>query len=84
MNLNEQANKIYESTRTILLNTEPVSKEIEKISYHLLRDKLLEILRTCQADLLILNDVLIDVMNCESEEDIEFLLQAANENYLEG
>jgi hypothetical protein len=44
-------------------------------------DKLLEILRTCQADLLILNDVLIDIMNCESENDIEFLLQAANENF---
>jgi hypothetical protein len=81
VNLNEQANKIYESTRTILLNTEPVSKEIENISNHLLRDKLLEILRTCQADLLILNDVLIDIMNCESENDIEFLLQAANENF---
>ena len=65
----------------LLLNTEPVSKEIENIYHPSLRNMLLEIFRTCQADLLILNDVLIDLMDCESKDDIEYLLQAADENY---
>ena len=80
-NLKEQSINLYESTRTLLLNTEPVSKEMEKIYHPLLRNRLLELIRTCQADLLILNDLLIETMNCENEDDIEFFLQAADEGF---
>ncbi len=75
MNLSDHANTIYESTRSLLLSTEPISKKIDEISHSKLRDRLQEIFRTCQADLLILNDFLIEIINCETEEEIEFLIE---------
>jgi hypothetical protein len=56
------------------MNTEPVSKEIEIIPNSQLREKLFEIFRTAQSDLLILTDILFEIMNCESESDLEILL----------
>jgi len=67
-------NTLYESCRLILMNTEPVSKEIEIIPNSQLREKLFEIFRTAQSDLLILTDILFEIMNCESESDLEILL----------
>ena len=82
--ISEQANSIYESSRILLINTESISKEIEKIHHELLKQKLLELFRTVQANLLLFNDVVIDAMECETEEDLKFILQAADDNYLNG
>ncbi len=80
--ISEQANSIYELSRVLLINSEAISKEIEKIHHDLLKQKLLELFRTVQADLLIFNDVVIDAMECQTEEDLEFILQVADDNLL--
>ena len=71
----EIINSLYSSCREILLNTEPISKEIERITNPQLRESIKEIFRTAQTDLLILTDFLIEVMNCENESDLEMLLE---------
>lgn len=74
MNLQEKLNPIYEQSRSLLLQSEPLSGQIEKIPHPQLKEKLTEIALTCQADLLILNDVLISAMECETDSDIELIL----------
>jgi len=75
MSIPERANIIYENTRTLLINTEPIAKEISRITHPQLREELQQIFRTCQADILILNDFLIEIINCETEEEINYLLE---------
>ncbi len=79
MNLTDQTNAIYEKCRKMLFDIELVTKEIKKISNPRLRNRISEIFNTCQADLLILNYFLIDIMNCESVEEIEFRIQDDSE-----
>jgi hypothetical protein len=70
----EIINTFYEYCRSILMNNELVDKEIEKISNPQLRKRITEIFQIAQSDMLILTDFLIEVMNCESESDLEMLL----------
>ncbi|MBA4405701.1 hypothetical protein C0389_00335 [bacterium] len=74
MNIQEELNPIFEQSRSLLLQSEPISTQIEKITHPQLKAKLREVARTCQADLLILNDVLIGAMECETDSDIELIL----------
>lgn len=74
MSLQEELNPIYEQSRSLLLQSEPISGQIEKVTHPQLKDKLTEVVHTCQADLLILNDVLINAMDCETDSDLESIL----------
>jgi len=47
---------------------------LEQVNNPQLKEKLIEIFRTVQSDLMIMTDFLYELMNCESESDIEFLL----------
>jgi len=70
----ENIQSLYETCRTILINTEPISVQLEQVNNPQLKEKLIEIFRTVQSDLMIMTDFLYELMNCESESDIEFLL----------
>ena len=74
MSIQEELNPIYEKTRSLLLQSEPISRQIENIPHPQLKEKLIEVAQTCQADLLILNDILISAMDCETESDLELIL----------
>ena len=74
MRTSEQANCIYEETRQILIHTESLTESIKRIANKKLKEKLLENLRTCQADILLLNELLIEVINCSDDNDIDLIL----------
>ena len=74
MNLQEELNPIYEQSRSLLIQSEPLIKQIERITHARLKTELIEISRTFQSDLLLLNDVLIGAMECQNESDIELIL----------
>ena len=74
MNMQEELNPIYEQFRSLLIQSEPLTNQIDKISSPRLKAELIEISRTFQADLLILNDVLISAMECQNESDIDLIL----------
>ena len=65
---------LYEECRTILINTEPISYKLDFIKQPQLREKLVEMFRTAQSDLMILTNFLYELMNCETESDIEYLI----------
>lgn len=71
-------NNVFESTRDVLVRTELIHKEIKNISHAKLKEKLTEVTRTCQADLLILSDILIGAMECETDSDIMNYLDLDN------
>lgn len=74
MILHEELDSIYEKSRSLLLQSEPIARQIEGITHPHLKEKLKDVIQSCQTDLLILNDVLIGAMECETESDIELIL----------
>lgn len=70
-----QINLLYESSRQELVNSDSLIKEITSINHPQLKERLLEITRTIQADLLILVDYLFELSNCVTDDDIEALLE---------
>lgn len=74
MNIQKELNPIFEQSRSLLLQLDSLAGQIETITHPQLREKLREVARACQADLLILNDVLIEAMDCETESDIQEIL----------
>lgn len=76
---NEKLVQIYESVRSILLNTESISGQIATLTHSQLKERLTDLNRTVQSDLLILTDFLIEVMNCESDSDLDFLLELTSD-----
>ena len=67
--------KLYEGSRSLMVNTEPIAKAIDQITNPQLKEKLFELSRTIQCDLLILTDFLYEVAQCETESDLELLLE---------
>ena len=67
--------QLYESNRILLLKTEPITKAIEQIKNPQLKEKLIELSQTVQCDLLILTDFLYEATQCETESDIDLLLE---------
>ena len=76
---NEKLIQIYEGVRSILLNSESISEQISKLTHTQLKERLIELNRTAQSDLLILTDFLIELMNCETESDLDFLLELTSD-----
>ncbi len=72
---NEKLRHIYEVVRSILLNSESISTQIEAISHSQLKEILIDLNHTAQSDLLILTDFVIEAMNCDTESDIGYLLE---------
>ncbi len=73
---------VYERLRGMLITSELLEKEIQKIKDPKLKEKLVEMFRTVEADLLIVYDFLIEASNCESEDELKLLLDL-NTNYEE-
>lgn len=71
----EKLIQIYESVRSILMNSESISEQITLLTHSQLKERLTELTRTAQSDLLILTDFVIEAMNCETESDLDFLLE---------
>ena len=68
-------NSIYESCRALLMYSESMAEEIGNISNLKLRESLREYLQTAQANILTLADFSVELLNCESELDLETLLE---------
>ena len=75
MDIHTQAVSVYESSRNLLINTESLQNEIEGITSPALKNRLLEMIRTVQVDFFLLNEILVEVMNCNNETEIELLLK---------
>jgi len=74
MNIQKELNPIFEQSRTLLLQSEPMTNQIDKITHPQLKAKLIDVALSYQADLLILNDILISAMDCENDSEIELIL----------
>jgi hypothetical protein len=70
----EDLNNIYESTRTLLLNSEPILKLIEVFQNKNLKNRLKELLQITQTDLLVLIDFVYECTMCELDNDLDFFL----------
>ena len=67
---------IFEDTRNLLQQTENISNSIKEIRNKKLNEALAAMLKTCQADLMIFLDFVIEVEGCETDSDIEELLES--------
>lgn len=72
----ENIKQLYEDSRQLLLSTEPLNEKLTGIRNPQLRETLKEYLQTVQSDLLILTDLLFELITCEDESEIEFLIEA--------
>lgn len=72
----ENIKQLYEDSRQLLINTEPVNDKLNGIRNPQLKETLKEYLHTVQSDLLILTDLLFELITCEDESEIEFLIEA--------
>ncbi len=65
---------LYKDARSILMQTERIKDSIQEIKHKQLQESLLDMLKTCQADLMILLDTVYQVEQCETDSDLnEFL-----------
>ncbi len=76
---NEKLIQIYESVRSVMLNSENITEQITTLTHSQLKERLTELTRTAQSDLLILTDFLIEAMNSETESDLDFLLELTSD-----
>jgi hypothetical protein len=82
--MNELINKIYEDSRQQLILLDGLNSKCNSIAaegYLQLKLKLRisELIKTAMADFLILNDLLYQIINSNSENEIQFLLEAEDE-----
>lgn len=77
---NEKLIQIYESVRSVLLNSECISTQITTLTHLQLKERLTDLNRTVQSDLLILTDFLIELMNCENDSDLDYLLELTSDD----
>lgn len=71
----ENIKQLYEDSRQLLLNTEPLTEKLTGIRNPQLKEALKEYIYTVQNDLLILTDLLFELFNCEDESEIKFLIE---------
>lgn len=71
----ENIKQLYEDSRQLLINTEPLNEKLTGINNPQLKETLKEYLHTVQSDLLILTDFLFELFNCEDETEIKFLIE---------
>ena len=87
-NLQSELAEINESIRQQLFNLENVRNEIKELKINSkaeskLKERLNEYNFTASADLLITSDFLYEAESCIDENDLEFLIEASDENFLE-
>jgi len=81
MNEDSLGNKfieIYELTRLILINADNISNEVRNINHSTLKQRLDFEIDTIKADCLNLLEFITDLQQCETDSDIDFLLQEIN------
>jgi len=78
--MDNEFNELYEKVRLFLINTEPIEKSISILKNKKVKAKLDEMLKTCQADMLILAELVFELSTCFDEADIDFVLSIADEN----
>ncbi len=78
--MDNEFNKLYEKVRFTLLSTEAIDVSISEIRNKKLKARLDEMLKTCQADMLILAELVFELSTCFDETDIDFVLSIADEN----
>ncbi|MBZ0180539.1 MAG: hypothetical protein K8F36_14735 [Melioribacteraceae bacterium] len=66
--------QLYEDSRQLLINTEPLTERLTGIRNPQLKETLKDYVHTVQSDLLILTDLLFELITCEDETEIEFLI----------
>lgn len=81
--MKEQLNNLYEQTRNYLLQSEAIEQSINEIKHKRLKEHLIEMIHTCQADLLILNDFIFEASTCEDETDLDYLISCAAKDEFE-
>lgn len=70
----ENIKQLYEDCRELLINTEPLNEKLNNLRNSKLKETLKEYLHTVQSDLMILTDLLFELITCEDESEIEFLI----------
>ena len=66
---------LYEDVRSILMQTERIKDSIQEIKHKQLQESLSDMLKTCQADLMVLLDTAYELELCEGDSDIDELLE---------
>ncbi|KAF0140168.1 MAG: hypothetical protein FD122_2675 [Stygiobacter sp.] len=71
--INKNVLAVYEDYRSIIWKLENVRQKLDKLPPKI-KTKVSEALDTTQSDLLNIANLLLDVTNCETDSDLEFLL----------
>ena len=67
---------LYEEVRNILLQTERIQNQIAELKHKRLYEVLSEMLKTCQADLMVFLDTVYELEQCESDSEINELMES--------
>jgi len=76
----EKLNSLYENTRQHLQQTETLEQEINELKNKRLKEKLIVMLRTLQADALVISSFILDCSLCEDDSDIDSLIDCADDD----
>lgn len=66
---------LYEDVRSILMQTERIQNSVQEIKHKHLQESLSNMLKNCQADLMVLLDIAYEIKLCETDSDIDELLE---------
>jgi hypothetical protein len=69
---------VYEDSRQLLLSTTRIEENISEIKNLKVKYRLSEMIKTVQADLMISIEFIYEVMQCDSETEIESLIDSYN------
>jgi HAMP domain-containing protein len=77
--MNDQLSIIYEDNRLLLISTGRIEENISEIQNLRVKYRLSEMIKTVQADLMISIEFIYEVMQCDTENEIESLLERFNQ-----
>lgn len=72
--LGEEILIFYEFLRSLIIQSEELRKRILNVSDVRLKEFFLEHLETCQADLLEFYNLLYDLINCNNQDDFNYII----------
>jgi hypothetical protein len=70
---------VYEDCRQLILSTGRIEENISEIKNLKLKNKMLDMIKTVQADLMISIEFIYEVMQCDTETDLESLFDSYNQ-----
>jgi len=79
----EKLNNLYEVTRNYLMRSDAIEQRINELKNKRLKGKLIEMLRTLQADALVISSFILDCSLCEDNSDIDSLIDCAADDDFE-